>query len=100
MIFTGLYLLLTWLLHLQGMQMIFSLWILIVTFKDPQNLKSLAETLKIVGPCGIPGARFVQLQGPLTLASVRGHQVPRGVVSRIAEGKSRAKALLNAKYSK
>ena len=31
---------------------------------------NLAETLKIVGPRGVHGARFFQLQGPLALDSI------------------------------
>ena len=52
-------------------------------------------TLKIVGPRGVYGFRFYQLQGPLALGGVRVLPSTKGSVSRIVEGKSRAKALLN-----
>ena len=42
--------------HLHGMQMMSSILFLTFTFKDQnlvENLKKLAETLKIVGPCGV-----------------------------------------------
>ena len=66
--FHGLDLLFTCLLHLQGMQMKFSMLFLIFTLKDQnlaENLTNLTDTAKIVGLCRVHGARFLQLQGTL-----------------------------------
>ena len=54
--------------------MIFSMLFLIFTFKDQnlaENLTNLTDTPKIVGLRRVHGARFLQLQGPLTLGGTR-----------------------------
>ena len=65
----------TWLIHLQGMQMIFYMLFQIFAFKEffflNENWTSLSETMKIVEPRGVHGACFFQLQGPLALGGAR-----------------------------
>ena len=74
MVFPWPWFLFTCSLHLQGMQMIFSMLFLIFTCKDSylaENLTNLADTPKIVGPRRVHGACSFQLQGPLILGGAR-----------------------------
>ena len=79
------------------MQIIFSMKVKIFTLKYPnraENPTDLAETLKIVGPRGVHGARFFQLQAPLTLGGVRVPPSAKGSGEQDCRGKLRAEALL------
>ena len=71
----GIDLLFTCLLHLQGMQMVFSMLFLIFTFKDQnlaKNLTNLMDTPNIVGLCRVHGTCFFcNCRGPLTLGWAR-----------------------------
>ena len=69
-----------------------SMLFIIFTFKDP----NLVETLKIVGTRGFMGLAFSNFKDPWYLVTWSLGQVPRGVVFRIFEGKSRVEALLNS----
>ena len=55
----------------------------------------LAETLKIVGPHGVCGACFFQLQGPLALCGVRVPPSTKGSCEQDCWGKVGGRALLN-----
>ena len=72
------------------MQMIFYMLFQIFTFKDEhfaENLTSLPETMKLVGPRGAHALAFFNSMDPWHLVAP--------VVVRNIEGKSRAEALLN-----
>ena len=93
----GLDLLYTCFLHLQGMQIIISMLFKFFTFKDPylaENLTNLADTPKIVGLCRVHGARFFQLQGPLTLGGTRATPSVKGSGGQDCWGKVEGQGLV------
>ena len=65
------------------------------TFKDPNLAENLTNLAEIVGPRMVYGVAFSNSKDPWSLVGPGCHQVSRGVVVRIVEGKSRVKALLN-----
>ena len=95
--FHGLDLLFTSLLHLQGMQMIFSMLFLIFTFKDKnlaENLTNLTDTPKIIGLCRFMGLAFCNCRGPLTLGGTRATPSVKGSGGQDCQGKVEGRGLV------
>ena len=80
-------------IHLKGMQMIFFMYFLILTFTDQNLAENLTNLAEIVRPRMVYGVAFSNSKDPWSLVGPGCHQVSSGVVVRIVAGNSRVKAL-------